>query len=136
MQILMPSFVYDEIATEEAEDESDQGEEETDKYAYVEQYLSDFHSIDGGGYVVTVDDSISDDFTTLKDCAIYTYKKAYKEYGTLDLGIFGNYDNGYPAFSYDASDGNTKIQVFKDMVVPSGWEWVLTSADIEYVKGE
>lgn len=110
-----------------------------DKYAEYKQYLSNFETVDGGGYSVIVSDELNgdDDFIEVKNCALYTMKKAYKKYKTSDMGVFGYYENGIdPAFSYDGAYGDETIYIYReDLTSPTGWQWALSPDDWKYIKG-
>ena len=110
-----------------------------DKYAECKKYLSDFKTVDGGGYSVIVSDELDgdDDFTELKNCALYTMKKAYAKYKTSDMGVFGYYENGIdPAFGYDGAYGDQNIYIYRsDLTSPEGWQWALSPDDWKYIKG-
>jgi len=124
-------------AKKEANRKDKEKAEANDEYAKYAKYLSNFKTIEGDGYQVDVDSSIKEDFTSLKNCALYTMKKAYAEYGTMQIGVFGNFDGNLadPAFSFDGVYSD-EINIFKDYASPSGWQWVLMPDDIDYIQGK
>ena len=126
-----------EAIEETTTEETTTAEERYDSYA---KYLSDFKEIDGGGYNATVSDELSGDcdFTELKNCALYTMKKAYAILQTRDMGVFGYYPDGIsPAFGYDGSYGVNQVNIYReDWTSPEGWQWELSPEDWEYIEGK
>lgn len=108
-----------------------------DKYADYKRYLSDFEEIEGNGYTAIVSDSVKGDFTEIRNCALYTMKKAYKKLGTEDMGVFGYFEGGVEtAFMYDSNYGDNQIYIYEDYTSPTGWQWVLSPDDWKYIKGD
>lgn len=107
-----------------------------DRYADSAEHLSDFKVIDGGGFSAIVDDDLKGDFTELRNCALYTMKKAYKKLETEDMGVFGYFEGGAePAFTYDSEFGDNQIYIYEDWASPKGFQWVLSPDDWKYIKG-
>ena len=124
----------EEVVEEEVQEEPEESAP-ADRYEEYAQYLSDFKVLDGNGYQVTVDSSIKGDFNALKNCALYTMKKAYEELGTTDMGVFGYFDDYEQAFAYDSNWGGT-VAMYKDNESPKSWKWEMMSSDYKYIYGD
>lgn len=110
---------------------------EADRYADSLQYLSGFEIVEGGGYQATVSDDIKGDFTEIRNCALYTMKKAYTELQTTQMAVFGYFEDGMePAFWYESELGDNQIYIYDEGVSPKGWQWVLEPYDWEYILDE